>query len=1145
MSHALAAGAALATLGASAFGAPALAAGATSTTSPTAAHPATTAIRAGAGGQAAAALGATQPVLVLLRDQHPAVPATPASAGHRAAVLAGDQRPVAAALARAGATHVRTFRLINAVAATVSTAEAARLARDPAVAEVIPDATIRLSDPAAAQRAARTAAATAGATPAPGVCAAPGKVQLNPEALQVTHTASDTRGALTARSLGATGAGVKVAYIAEGIDTNNPDFIRADGSHVFVDYQDFNGEGTAAPTTAGEAFLDASSIAAQGRHVYDVSHFSALPLNRPCLIRIEGVAPGASLVGLKVFGNDNLALTSQFLQAIDYAVSVDHVDVLNESFGSNPFPDRSNDAIKLFDEEAVAAGTTVVASSGDAGVTNTIGSPASDPKVISTGASTTFRINLQTGYAFARQSGARGWIDDNISSLSSAGFTESGRTVDLVAPGELNWVLCTPRPAQYTDCTDYTNAPAAVGASGGTSESAPLTAGAAALVIQAFRATHHGVRPTPAQVKTILTGTADDIAAPAEQQGAGLLDTYKAVLAARSFATATARPTRVGANLLTSTNQFTVVTRPGTVVRRRVGVTNTGANAQTVQLSTRSLGAYRSVLSTRTLLSDRTSRHALDFQGHVDNVQVVHFDVPAGSARLDASIAYVGTTLAASSRVRLTLLDPAARFAGYSLPQGVGNYGDSQVANPRPGRWTAFITSRNTAAGGTTGPVVFGARVARFVPLGSITPSTLRLRPGQSAAFTYTARTPMTPGDASSSLVLQASSNRVHKTTSVAAVLRSVATVIRAPLTFTGTLTGGNGRSTFGGVTGYYQLAVPAGLAELNTSIVLPVKSNPFDAYLVSPTGQAVAFAGSQQIASDTQGHLVAVDTRGAQLHVLRPAAGRWDLVINFAPTVSGTALSQTYRVRVDGTAVPVGAGTLPTKATSTLRRGRPVAVHITVHNTGTTPEAFFLDPRKNVDATYRLAVTPAKVALPLTTADAEPSFTMPTNSSAVAAVVTASGPVAFDMGADFGSPDVASVSRGRTATARTSGRPLTAGGWFVAPNEVGPYGAGPAPAETAVVQAAVRTRAFDPTVTSATGDLWLSAIDPNATAVPVVVSPGATQTLTVVITPTGKVGSRVAGTLYVDDANLLNVGLLVPNGNQVASLPYRYTIKR
>ena len=73
-----------------------------------------------------------------------------------------------------------------------------------------------------------------------------------------------------------------VAFIADGLDINDTDFIRADGSHVFVDYKDFSGEGTAVPTGGDEAFLDASSIAAQGRKVYNISNYSALPLNRPC-----------------------------------------------------------------------------------------------------------------------------------------------------------------------------------------------------------------------------------------------------------------------------------------------------------------------------------------------------------------------------------------------------------------------------------------------------------------------------------------------------------------------------------------------------------------------------------------------------------------------------------------------------------------------------------------------------------------------------------------------------------------------------------------------------------------------------------------------------------------------------------------------
>jgi hypothetical protein len=629
--------------------------------------------------------GTRVPVIVFLKNQPAVAGGSRISSGHRLALVQAAEEPYRNRLAQVGATGVRAYRLVDALAARVPAAEVGRLAASPGVAAVIPDSPILgpgTAGPAArpGQRGGLRARKRALPTP-PGACSA--TPQLEPEGLALTHT--DLPGGASARSLGYTGAGVKVAFLADGIDPANANLMRG-GRPVVTSYRDFSGDGTAAPTAGGEAFLDANALAGQGNQVYNVSAFGSQPTATPCLIRIEGTAPGASLVALKVFSKSNVSTTSGFLQAIDYAVTTAQVNVINESFGANPFPDvTSLDAVNEFNDMAVAAGVTVVVATGDAGPANTIGSPASDPRVISVGASTDFQFYAQTNYAAADQFGAKGWLDDNISSLSSGGFAQDGRTLDLVAPGDLSFSSCTPNKTLYTDCVNFLGQASPVQESGGTSQSAPEVAGIAALVIQAYRKAHGGMSPSPAMVKQVLLSTAADLGAPATEQGSGLVDALKAVQLA-AFACG-CRPVGRTVGLpgsepvMLSANQLNFTGKAGATASWKVSVTNAGTVPETWKVAGRSYGATVVVKKASVMLADATSPHFTNWAGVAANYGVVRFTVPRGQL-LDTSIAWSAKPAAAgdlNARVRLILIDPRGRLAAHSLPQGVGGYGSAQV----------------------------------------------------------------------------------------------------------------------------------------------------------------------------------------------------------------------------------------------------------------------------------------------------------------------------------------------------------------------------------------------------------------------------------------------------------------------------------
>ncbi|HXL91822.1 MAG TPA: S8 family serine peptidase [Streptosporangiaceae bacterium] len=1086
---------------------------------------------------AARSADATDKVIVVLRDQAASLPDTAADARMRTADVAALQDNVLAQLAQTHARDVHRITLINAVAATVSPAESARLAASPDVAEVIPDLPVQLAPAplAVTQPEAASQPAAGSLRPLPGACAPDGQVQLDPEALDVIHAAS--AGGDSAQALGYTGAGVKVAILADGIDPDNPDFIRPNGSHVIVGDKDFTGGGTSASTYGGEAFQDAASIAAQGRVVYNLAAFGPHKLSVPCRIRILGVAPGADVVDLEV-ANKAATAISEILEAIDYAVTSEHVNIINESVGVNSFPDTASlDVMDLANEAAVRAGVTVTVATGDSGPTDTMDTPAADPMVISVGASTTFRAYAQAGVMPPE---AKGWLDNNISAFSSSGVEQDGGTIDVVAPGDTNWAPCTPDPAKYSACTNLLGTKTApVEYANGTSESAPLVAGVAALVIQAYRESHHGQTPSPAVIKQIVVGTAQDINAPADQQGAGMVDAYQAVVAAASYPGTAVAP--AGPAVLESATQLNAIGPAGTSRRFTERVTNAGSSGVTLSLSSRTLAPYRSVL-TRSLTLTRARAPQQLWIEAANLTSTVRFRVGPGQARLNASVVAPGLAV-------IFLIAPDGDLAAFNNPVDPdANYANVQVSNPAPGEWTALLGTVSTAS---SVPAQFGASTATWQRFGNLSTHSVALAPGASRTVTLTVSTPSSPGDQVGSIVVRSSASApaFTRVTSVPVTLRTLLPAPDPSESFTASLTGGHPGGPDLGQTLYYQMDVPAGLRVLNASIGTASADNTFFAELINPSGQAVSTAANGLSGATVKGVTAIVPETGAQLHVLTPRAGRWWLAVDFYGTVSGTALAQPISITLNDSPAQASVSGLPDSPGITLAAGSPETVQLRVTDTGAAPEAYFADARLAAQAKVTLATQTVRALTAPTYSTTLPTYLVPSHTTAITATASSRRPLYFDLSWPFGDPDLIS-EQGTTATRTYAAPAVPDGDWIITPFLGGPFD-GKAPATVrAVVSMTAETEAFDPSVSSPTGDLWLASLNPAAEVTPYVVDPGQSVTIPVTITPAGPPGTVVRGTLYLDGTSLITgvaTDLLYsgnyPEASDLAAFSYSYTV--
>ncbi|MBJ7597057.1 S8 family serine peptidase [Candidatus Nephthysia bennettiae] len=1085
---------------------------------------------------------ADQRSIIVLKNQHSELPAVPNLAARRSQAVDSDQAGIKSELSTLRATDVKSFHIVNAVSATISRAEARRLASDPAVRAVVPD--LRRPLPLAASRDTTAAAAGAAAQPSAAelqqICPPdPSVPLLEPEALQVMNVEfqpGDTRPA--AHQL-ADGSGVKVGIIADGLDPNQPDLIR-NGKSIVFDFRDFSGYGNNAPTDGRESFLDAGAIAAQGNAVYDLAKFvnPTHPLPPGCNIRIKGVAPGASLAVMNVAGSAPGFFNSQIIQGIEWAVNVDRVNILNESIGGNSFPDKNNDPVTLANENAVAAGVTVVASSGDAGPTNTIGSPASDPGIINVGGSTTYRVYRQaTRYGVQLEAG--GWESNNITALSSAGTTQFGpRTIDVVAPGDRGWELCSADIAHFFGCADFdnNNIGQPIWAAGGTSLSCPLTSGTAALVIQAYGKTHNGAKPSPALIKRIIVSTAQDLGAPAEHQGAGLVNTLKAVQLAESIHDSNGSPAPQG-NTITVSKTSLISTAPaGSPLNFQFDVTNTGAAAQTVSPSVVSLGANHVSDDRGSVNLSSSSPIFIDDRGRPSAYQIHQFTVPNGVDYLNGDIVWNAQAQSPGGKpgsvVFETVWDPAGRVAAYSLLNEASGHGHIEVRKPAAGTWTTAIWTVKNATQ-YTGEVRFDYFTQRFQPAGAVTPAARTLQPGQTAGFTVSLTASGQAGDRAASVRL---STGGPGDGALPIVVRSLVPMNAAGGTFRGTLTGGASP----GQQFTYQFDVPAGKPSLDLAFSLRDRTYPMLGFLIDPFGQPLDVQST--FLGQTAGGVLTFG-RTMQFFEKTPMAGRWAIIAYLdqnLDAIDPNNFTEPFTGRIDFQPVPVVAKGLPNSAPTVLPQGKPATATIQVTNSGNSTKDFFVDPRLSYRSFQQvLGYQNTNVPLPLSLTT-QPFFFVPPNSDLFAVVAQGTVPLQMEISPPFGGPDLLGTPfPGNFDVAVATAPELAPTQWFAVPEGQGPFPPNGIGNATVNLAGAVNTNAFDPAVTSSTGDAWLQlAIDNTAPYTPLTLNPGQTGTITVTVTPHAPKGTVVHGFIEVETFNGFTA-----SGDEVVSIPYAYKV--
>ncbi|HEY7147525.1 MAG TPA: S8 family serine peptidase [Streptosporangiaceae bacterium] len=559
-----------------------------------------------------------------------------------------------------------------------------------------------------------------------------------------------------------------------------------------------------------------------------------------------------------------------------------HADVISESFGSTSLPgSRSGQLLAEADNAAVAAGVTVVESSGDSGPQGTVITAADDPAVIAAG-------GVDNLHIVALNDGYRSYVSNNMAAQSSGATAPTGKVVDLVAS---DWF------GGETDCAPLINGCPdnyPIEAAAGTSEASPLIAGAAADVIQAYRGTHNGASPTPAMIKDILTGTATSIDAPADQQGAGLLNAYAAVKAAQQMPGTTAGHGSADApSIIASPSQLDISGDGGSVSGQTVSLYNASSQPARVSGSYRWIGPEFPVgrVVTENVTAPDPSLPVPE--AGATAAKTITFNVPPHLSRLDADMIWPDP--ANSNVLEFVLFNPQGAIVQESYddatPGRVGrspNMQHAEVTDPSPGRWTArflwggiddFAEVAPAAPGTYRGPMSFRISGQDYATSPAIQPVTIPAR--SSVPVQLHVGMPVQPGDHPESLQLAATNGAAD---SVPIARRTL--IPSGGGSFQTPIIGTSARSV--GQISTYEINVPAGRPGLDVTFHATDASpdNVFNYFLVDPSGTVVATTSTPQTVNGQP-------VGDAELSTANPAPGHWQIDVVLRLTVSGNEFTQ------------------------------------------------------------------------------------------------------------------------------------------------------------------------------------------------------------------------------------------------------------